>query len=110
VLPRANRITTGDDYRRVTRRGRRSAGRFTVISVAPAAGGNARFGFIITRKVGGAVVRNTIRRRLKAIARSLVDQGMAPADVVVRALPAAVTADWASLQREVADVTMGRTR
>nr|WP_251858552.1 ribonuclease P protein component [Herbiconiux sp. L3-i23] len=109
-MPRANRIITGADYRRVSRRGRRSAGRFTVISVAAATTDDARFGFIVTRKLGGAVVRNRVRRRLKAIARSLVDQGMPPADIVVRALPSSVTADWTSLQDEVSAVALGRSR
>ena len=96
-----NRIVAGADYRRVSRRGRRVTGRFTIVSIADAPEGVARFGFIVTRKVGGAVARNRVRRRLKAICRSLVDQGVAPRDVVIRALPASVTADWDSLREEV---------
>lgn len=60
-----------------------------------------RFGFIVSRQVGGAVVRNTVRRRLKAVcAEALpdVDEGR---DIVIRALPSAATATFADLRAEV---------
>jgi len=51
-----------------------------------------RVGFVVSRAVGGAVVRNRVKRRLRALSRPLV---MADATqryhVVVRALPAAAT-------------------
>lgn len=62
---------------------------------------SSRFGFIITRKIGNAVVRNRVRRRLKAISRSLLDSGMPSREIVIRALPASVTADWATLRSEI---------
>jgi ribonuclease P protein component len=60
-----------------------------------------RFGFIVSKQVGSAVTRNTVRRRLKAVcAQSL--SGVRPgADVVIRALPSAATADFADLATEV---------
>jgi ribonuclease P protein component len=107
LLPRANRIVAGVDYRRVSRRGRRSSGRFTVVSVVdPSPTGVSRFGFIVTRQVGGAVVRNRVRRRLKAIGYGLIRDGMPPRDIVVRALPASVSADWDSLRLEVSAAAM----
>ena len=110
-MPRANRLTAGSDYQRVTRRGRRSSGRFAVTSVvSPSPAGVPRFGFIITRKVGGAVVRNRIRRRMKAIGYSLIEQGMPPRDVVIRALPASVSADWASLHSEISSAALGSVK
>lgn len=111
MLAKANRIIAGSDYRRVSRRGRRTAGRFAVVSVVSSSEtGVPRFGFVITRKVGGAVVRNRVRRRMKAVAHSLIEQGMPPRDVVVRALPAAVSADWASLHSEIEAAAMGNPR
>lgn len=55
-----------------------------------------RFGFIVAKTVGGAVVRNTVRRRLRASAYALQSQ-LAGVDVVVRALPASATASQAQL-------------
>lgn len=62
---------------------------------------SARFGFIVSRQIGSAVVRNTVRRRLKAVcAQALHDVGRGT-DIVIRALPGAATADFADLRDEV---------
>lgn len=67
----------------------------------------ARFGFIVTRKVGNAVNRNRIRRRLRAIARDFVDGGYTGADVVVRALPGAAAVSWTELRAEFSSALTG---
>jgi ribonuclease P protein component len=76
----------------------------TVVSVVRTPTGSpARFGFILTRKVGNAVKRNLVRRRMKAIAWELVNGGLAGTDVVIRALPASVEADWVTLHSEITE-------
>lgn len=60
-----------------------------------------RFGFIISRQVGTAVVRNTVRRRLKAICAEVLATIPPGTDVVIRALPASATADFAELRADV---------
>lgn len=58
-----------------------------------------RFGFTITKKVGGAVVRNRIRRRLKEALRGLEPQCVSPDhDYVVVASRAAHDYPFAELQ------------
>lgn len=47
----------------------------------------SRFGLIVGRKAGGAVVRNQVKRRLRHLAAELIDE-IHPMDVVVRTLPA----------------------
>jgi len=57
-------------------------------------GDTTRVGFVVSKAVGGAVVRNRVKRRLRALVRPLVNdscQAAASCDVVVRALPAANT-------------------
>lgn len=111
MLARANRLVSADDYRTVLRRGRRIAAGNTVVSILGTGDGvSARFGFIVTRKVGNAVNRNRVRRRMKAIARELVGDGMTGADVVVRALPAAASANWATLHSEIVAAMDGSAR
>lgn len=111
MLARANRLVTADDYRTVLRRGRRIAADNTVVSIFETEDGtDARFGFIVTRKVGNAVKRNSVRRRMKAIAWEFVDGGMTGADVVVRALPVAASADWTVLHSEISTAMDGRIR
>lgn len=62
-----------------------------------------RFGFTVTRKLGGAVVRNRIRRRLKAAVRGL-DAGAAEPghDYVVVARAAALDQPFAALAADLA--------
>jgi len=102
VLAKANRITSADDYRVIVRRGAKVAGAHTVSYMrSRESGTDARFGFIVSKKVGGAVRRNLVRRRLKAACYEVLGDGFAGTDVVVRALPSAADADWAALRADV---------
>jgi ribonuclease P protein component len=60
-----------------------------------------RFGFIVSKQVGSAVVRNTVRRRLKAVCAEALGTVRPGVDVVIRALPSAATADFSELRDEV---------
>lgn len=62
----------------------------------------ARVGFTVTKKVGNAVVRNRIRRRLKAAADALHDEFRAATDYVVVARREALTAPFDTLGAELA--------
>ena len=103
MLAKANRVTSATDYRRLVRSGRRMRGALTLAYArrsAPEA--PLRVGIIVARNVGGAVVRNRVRRRIKAAAWELTGD-VRGLDVVVRALPAAAVADWPALSGEVRD-------
>ena len=102
MLARPNRLTRGVDYRQVVRRGTRCGGPRLITSVLRGADQRApRFGFIISKQVGTAVVRNTVRRRLKAVCAEFIDMVPQGTDVVIRALPASATADFATLRADV---------
>jgi ribonuclease P protein component len=104
VLAKANRITSADDYRVIVRRGAKVAGAHTVSYLrSRESGTDARFGFIVSKKVGTAVRRNLVRRRLKAACHDAVVDGARGVDVVVRALPNAADAAWPELRAEVLD-------
>jgi ribonuclease P protein component len=107
VLAKANRITSADDYRFIVRRGAKVAGAHTVSYLrSRESGTDARFGFIVSKKVGTAVRRNLVRRRLKAACRELVDGGATAVDVVVRALPSAAGAGYPELRADVASALL----
>jgi ribonuclease P protein component len=77
------------------------------------AGTGARVGFTVTKKVGCAVVRNRIRRRLRAAIKALPpDAAAADHDYVVLAREAALRAEFAGLTealvRAFADVRRAR--
>lgn len=102
MLARGNRITRGTEYKAVVRGGARCAGAHTVTYVVTTAEPRpARFGFIVSKQVGGAVVRNTVRRRLKAICAGSLPVVRDGADIVIRALPGAGSAGFDELRDEV---------
>lgn len=105
MLARAHRIVHGDDYKSVVRRGKRAGTPHLMIySTVREAAGPARFGFIVSKAVGNAVVRNTVRRRLKSIALEMLPAISPGVDVVVRARPEAAQASWVTLRAEISPV------
>jgi ribonuclease P protein component len=71
---------------------------------ADAAGARPRLGITASRKVGNAVVRNRVKRRIRAAFQSR--RGLLPraADVVVIARPAAAGLGGRTVERELADL------
>jgi ribonuclease P protein component len=68
-------------------------------------GGNGHIGvgFTTTRRLGGAVVRNRIRRRLREAARQVLPgTGLAGVDYVLVAKPAALTCPFGQLISDLA--------
>lgn len=70
-------------------------------TVAKPNAGTARFGFTVTKKLGGAVVRNRIRRRLKAaVTASYAGLVNANFDYVIVARTPALTMHFDALTRD----------
>lgn len=62
-----------------------------------------RVGYTVTKKIGGAVVRNRMKRRLRALAAELLpDLGVAGADHVLIGRAGGVERDFALLRGELA--------
>ncbi|WP_420391294.1 ribonuclease P protein component [Acuticoccus sp.] len=66
------------------------------------AGIGPRVGFTVTKKVGNAVVRNRIKRRLRAASAIVRDDFAAGTDYVILARPAALTAPFVELTDQLA--------
>jgi ribonuclease P protein component len=64
-------------------------------------------GFVVSRAVGGSVVRHTVARRLRHLVRDRLDRLPAGATLVVRALPASAQATSAELGDDL-DAALGR--
>ncbi|NUS74006.1 MAG: ribonuclease P protein component [Corynebacteriales bacterium] len=98
MLPAAKRLVHRAEFTHVVRRGRRARrGPFLMYLIKESASHPARFGFIVGRSVGNAVVRHRITRRLRHIA---AEQDLVGASVVVRVLPGADKASFAQLNRD----------
>ena len=67
----------------------------------PAQAMTARAGFVVSKAVGNAVVRNKVRRRLRHLVRPLLAELPEGATLVVRALPAAAAATFPALSKDL---------
>jgi len=96
---RSDRLRVSRDYRRVASQGERFACREFVVLVAPAAPEpteRVRLGITASRKVGNAVVRNRVKRGVRAwfrTSRNRIEPGLRGLDVVVIARRAAAELD-----------------
>jgi ribonuclease P protein component len=87
---RRGRLSRSGDFDRVYRQGRSQASRFLVVYVFPRAdGADPRLGLSVSRKVGGAVDRNRVKRLLREAFDAEAPAIPAGHDVVVVARPEA---------------------
>ena len=94
------RIKSSFDYAEVKRNGRSSAGEFVLVSyLKKERKGMAHFGMITSKRLGNAVVRNRLRRRLRMIARPYLSC-LGSLDIVTVALRKSTKASFCSLQRD----------
>jgi len=124
VLPAHARLRRREDFSLAVRRGRRAGSRTLVVHLllsdpepaAPSLTGTdtvptptehrptpatARVGLVVSRAVGPAVVRNRVKRRLRALTRDRLPLLPGDALLVLRANPAAADASSAVLGREL---------
>lgn len=90
------------DYLRCYRTGRRVHGQWATLHVVPNQLEQPRLGITVSRKVGRAVVRQRLKRRVREIYRRWSQRShLPPLDVVVHLKPAAAQASFPSLSREL---------
>ncbi len=90
------------EYLRCYRGGRRRHGSLAIIYYVPNQQGVARMGITASRKVGKAVVRHRLKRRIREIYRRWENRGKLPAlDLVVHLKPEAKESDFAALREEL---------
>ena len=69
-FPKERRLTRASEYERVKREGLVWRGKLLILNTARIANsGVCRMGFITSRRLGSAVIRNRVRRRLREILR-----------------------------------------
>jgi ribonuclease P protein component len=114
VLPQQSRMRRPEDFRRVLRAGRRTGGSVVaghlllVASNGPVRSGEpAKVGFVVSRAVGSAVVRNRVKRRLRELMRRRVASIPGGSLLVLRAYPAAASARQEDLAADL-DLVIGR--
>ena|ERR1051325_6751097 len=100
-FPKTRRLTHRSEYERVKRSGVTQRGRFMALSLMPLESSDLwRAGFITSGRLGGAVVRNRVRRRLREIVRRHQHELRQGFWFVIIARYEAATASYAALEDE----------
>jgi ribonuclease P protein component len=94
------RLTDSPEFERVYRQGTAYRGKLFSVHAFPNEHGNPRMGLSVSRKVGTAVTRNTVRRRLREVFRASTSEITGDLDLVVSARPAAAKATFEELRAE----------
>jgi ribonuclease P protein component len=103
-LPRSRRVRKRSHYLSVQAQGRRVSGaNYLLLALARPDGQPVpRLGITVSRKVGGAVQRNKVKRWIKESCRRMPDGLPAGLDLVVVARPSAARAGYGPTARELA--------
>ncbi|AUG78561.1 ribonuclease P protein component [Kitasatospora sp. MMS16-BH015] len=120
MLPSEHRLRRRQDFATAVKRGRRAGRPLLVVHLSRAeetegptdrnsdtsphvAEGlpSARAGFVVSKAVGPAVVRNRVKRRLRHLVRDHLARLPAGSLIVVRALPPAGSATHAELEHDL---------
>jgi len=96
-------MRNSEDFSTTVRHGAKAGRTNLVVHVLPDASRHREpeVGFVVSRSIGSAVVRNRVKRRLRHVMRSHVQRLPIGCRVVVRALPPAAEAPAASLEADL---------
>lgn len=100
---RAHRIRKSREFLHLRESGTWVPGRYLHLRVAqrPVDGADSRLGMAVSRKVGNAVNRNRVKRRLRALFQRMRAELAVALDVVVIARRGAAEASFADLERDL---------
>ncbi|OGY90988.1 MAG: ribonuclease P protein component [Candidatus Komeilibacteria bacterium RIFCSPLOWO2_01_FULL_53_11] len=101
MLPATHRLRSDEDFKRLMQRGRRYFSRALVARVLATKEPVTRVGFVVSAKVAKkAVLRNSIKRRLREIVRKELPRIRAGYDVALIAKNEAARYDYWALRDE----------
>ncbi len=110
ALPRARRVRRTSEFVTIRQEGASWTGRLLILAALPLPlESQARFGFTVTKRLGNAVVRNKVRRRLASITAGALPHITTPHMIVtiprhgaVKAAYDTLRAEWIKLARRAA--------
>lgn len=112
MLPTHLKLTSPTQFRRTIKRGRRVGSRTVVVHAydtttdtelvanGPLTNG-PRFGLVVSKAVGNAVIRHRTSRRLRHVCMDIIDDVPETMDIVIRALPPSGEATSAELEQDL---------
>ena len=100
------KITSRKDYRRLSESPKKKIGKFFLVVFLEEGGINApKVGMTVSKKIGNAVIRNKIKRRIRAFLREYnfpeIETGCL---INIIALPIVTTADWISFKQDLSNL------
>ena len=103
-MPRSKRtrLTDSPEFERVYRQGAACKGRLFSVHAFPNEFGTPRLGLSVSRRVGNAVTRNAVRRRLREVFHASLPEVPGRWDLVVSARPESAEAGFDELNQEFA--------
>lgn len=108
MLPAEYRMRSGNDFKHVFRQGKKIPGRYLVVHICKVDDTTPKIGFVVSRSVGNAVVRNRVKRRLRAAMHTRLLDLNSGSWIVVRALPQSAGVSWSVLTTDL-DKSLNRS-
>jgi len=105
MLPIINRLKSSEDFKNVFKNGKTSENQFFRVKFLKNQKKFSRFGFIISAKLlRKAVQRNVLKRRLRAICRSLLKDSKSNFDIVIWPKKNSTSLDYRDLANYLYDL------
>lgn len=108
-FPKAARLRRRREYLTLGRTGRKSQTAHFTVLVSPC-NGMSRLGITVSRKVGGAVTRNRVKRRVREVFRLHPQRLLASHDLLVIAKPGAGDLPLREIAGELTAAVAGRAK
>lgn len=109
MLNKELRIKSGKDYKNIYKSGRRIAGKYIIVYIRKSNILYNRFGIVTSKKVGNAVKRNRVKRKIRAIARNNMDRLDAGNDIVIVCRQNTANAEFKLMEKDFL-IVMGKAR
>lgn len=83
MLNKELRISSSKEYNNIYQNGKKIQGRYIIVFFQKGGTKFSRFGIVTSKKIGNAVVRNRVKRRLRAIVHDNLDKICGSYNIVI---------------------------
>lgn len=104
MLPKQYRLRSTREFSRVRRSGRSANNPLVALYVLHTRSRDIRVGFSVSKRVGNAVIRNRVKRRLREAIRPLLHCVRPGTDLVFIARPPSANASWTQILESVSSL------
>lgn len=101
MLAKENRLRANKDFSRVYKKGKKTVGKTLVIYYIENGGAQSRYGFSVSRRIGNAVVRNRVKRRLREAVRRTATDHRPGYDYILVARSASLDAAAREIEKDI---------